>query len=781
MSSRNEAIMKSLIIAVHAGILGVFLGLVAPMFAADNALPRPEHPRPDQFRASWVSLNGEWQFEVDEKGDGDIRGLTHGKELADKIIVPFCPESKLSGLGYGNTRKLKHVWYRRHFEVPAAMRGQRVRMHFGAVDYLARVFINGRFVGEHAGCSASFSFEITELLVDGRNEVVVQVKDDQWSGLQPRGKQADGESHNVFYTRTTGIWQSVWLEGVGSSFIEDVAITPDPDHSRILLQARINSRDPDLTLVAEALADGRVVGTATAKGPQLQHLVLDLREKHLWHPGTPFLYDLKLTLSSGGRTLDTLQSYFGLRKVAIDGRRILINDRPVFQRLILDQGFYPDGIWTAPNDDELRRDIERSMACGFNGARLHQKVFEKRFLYWADKLGYLVWGESPNAGYRSRREGFAAFVNEWTELLQRDCNHPSIIGWCPFNETGHNPVELAELQQMVWHVTKAIDPTRPALETSGWTHTLPHPEVRDFHDYTSDPDELRRKWIDYFAAPPQGPYPPARYYNPGSSQADRGVPFMLSEVGGIGWATEGGWGYGKGPRTLDEFYQRYQGTIDAMLDNPNFFGFCYTQLTDIEQEKNGLYYYDRKPKFDNARLKEITSRQAAYEKGVPMAPPPVVKTIDANWKVLVGAVQDGALSTSWQYSFKKPEDNWMGSGFDDSTWKSGLAPFANTPEKRTEWADGEICCRKTFEFDGVALKHAALVLRNNGKTDVWLNGEKLLGVEATRDYQMHMLTEVLRDKLRMGTNTIAIHSQKQRNATYLDLAILIDDGAVARP
>lgn len=204
--------------------------------------------------------------------------------------------------------------------------------------------------------------------------------------------QADGESHNVFYTRTTGIWQSVWLEAVGSSFVRESC-----DHARSrrlahLLEAQISSRDPGLVLKAEAFADGRLVGTATAKGPQLQHLVLDLKEKHLWHPGTPFLYDLKLTLSSGGRTLDTLQSYFGLRKVAIDGRRILINDQPVFQRLILDQGFYPDGIWTAPSDDELKRDIELAMACGFNGARLHQKVFEKRFLYWADKLGYLVWG-----------------------------------------------------------------------------------------------------------------------------------------------------------------------------------------------------------------------------------------------------------------------------------------------------------------------------------------------------------------------------------------------------
>ena len=340
-----------------------------------------------------------------------------------------------------------------------------------------------------------------------------------------------------------------------------------------------------------------------------------------------------------------MKSYFGLRKIAIDGRKILINGKPVFQRLILDQGFYPEGLWTAPSDEALKKDIEMSMACGYNGARLHQKVFEPRFLYWADKLGYLVWGEYPNAGYGNQREGFSAVVNEWTEILLRDRNHPAIVGWCAFNE---NFEGTGELQQMIWNITKAIDPTRPALEASGWMHTLPHPEVRDAHDYTGQPEHLRKRWMNYFSAPPEGPYPPTRYFNPAASQADRGVPFMISEIGGIGWATEGGWSYGAGPKTLDEFYARYQGTIDAMLDNPNLFGFCYTQLTDIEQERNGLYFYDRKPKFDAKKLHEITARQAAYERGEPMAPQPSVKTLDAKWKVLVGAVQDGNLSTALQ-------------------------------------------------------------------------------------------------------------------------------------
>lgn len=576
-------------------------------------VPRPEHPRPDMQRESWLTLNGEWQFEIDPAGDGEARGLTTGKDLNAKIIVPFCPESKLSGLGLGNTQKLKHVWYRRMFEVPPAMKDRRVRLHFGAVDYRCWVYLNGRLAGTHVGGNSPFWFDITKQLKDGPNEVVVKVLDDLWSGLQPGGKQAPEQSEGCLYTRTTGIWQPVWLEAVGSSFVENLTVIADPDHSRVILTAKINGSDPDLMLKADAYAEGKPVGSATAKGPWQQQLVLNLSRKELWQPGKPFLYDLKLTLTSGNKTVDQMSSYFGLRSVAISGRKILINGQPVFQRLILDQGFYPDGLWTAPTDDELRKDIERSMACGFNGARLHQKVFEPRFLYWADKLGYLVWGESPNWGFQFKPEGYAAYTNEWLELLVRDRNHPSIVGWCAFNETEPH---ARELQQMMWNVTKVADPTRPALETSGWSHTLPNPEVLDAHDYEGNPQVLRKRWMDNLSVGLKPGEQPAAYqfaHNPNSARSDFGVPFMVSEIGGIGWATEGGWGYGANPESLEGFYKRYKGTIDAMLDNPHLFGFCYTQLTDIEQEKNGLYYYDRRPKFDVRKLHEITARAAAYE------------------------------------------------------------------------------------------------------------------------------------------------------------------------
>ena len=740
--------------------------------SASAAVPRAEHPRPDLQRDNWMTLNGEWQFEIDKSADGEARGLTYGKDLKAKIIVPFCPESKLSGLGVPTTEHMKDVWYRRTFTVPPAMKGKRVRLHFGGVDYRAWVYLNGQLAGSHVGENVDFKFEITKFLKEGENEVVVKVLDDLWSGLQPGGKQSGSDqSAGCFYTRTTGIWQPVWLEAVGSSFIENISVVPDPDNSRVLITAKINGSDQDLKLTAEALADGKLTGTDTATGPWQNTLVINLKEKKLWAPGSPFLYGLNLTLFSGTEKIDELKSYFGLRKITIDGRKILINGKPVFQRLILDQGFYPDGLWTAPSDEALKHDIEMSMACGYNGARLHQKVFEPRFLYWADQLGYLLWGEYPNAGYGNQREGFSAVVNEWTEILLRDRSHPSIIGWCPFNE---NFEGTGELQQMIWNITKAIDPTRPALEASGWMHTLPNPEVRDSHDYTGNPEQLHKRWMDYFSAPPEGPFPPARYYNPASSNADRGVPFMISEIGGIGWATEGGWSYGNGPKTLDEFYARYQGTIDAMLDNPNLFGFCYTQLTDIEQERNGLFFYDRKPKFDPTKLHQITSRSAAYERGEPMASPPTTKTLDAKWRVLIGAVQDGKLSTPYKYITEKPLDDWLTEGFDDQSWKSGLSPFGNGNGSRTEWKTPEIYFRKTFEYDGAALRHGAVVIRHNDNTEIYINGQKILGVRGSQGYYLCLVTEQLQQALKKGANTIAVHSHEGGKGQFIDLAILVD-------
>lgn len=580
---------------------GLFaLSLVSSAFCQEkptDKTPRPEHPQPQMVRAEWLNLNGTWEFaETDDAKDTSWTAAD--KAFPDKIVVPFCRESKLSGLA----RKgfVKNVWYRRTFQKPADWKSDRVRLHIGACDWRTTVWVNGQKVGTHTGGSTAFCFDITDRLKSGDNTVVVHAFDDTRSHIQALGKQSDRlESHGCCYTRTTGIWQTVWLEGVGSAYVSDVRVEPDLKNSRVVLQAEVAGPCDGLTLRATALADGKAVGTADVPADwRNNRLVLNLSEKRPWAIETPFLYDLKLELLKDGRPVDAVNSYFGLREVTIRGAAILINGKPVFQRTVLDQGFYPEGIWTAPTDEALRGDIKLSQAAGFNGARLHQKVFEPRFLYWADKLGYIVWGEFPCWGLNYRNaECNLPVIDEWTEILRRDRNHPAIIGWCPFNET---PPEAGPLQKIVFDVTQAVDPSRPVIESSGYFHGVPKPDALDAHDYDQNPASFKSRWDAAFKK--------------GAS-----VPFFVSEYGGIGWNIKGGWGYGNTPKTLDEFYARFQGLTDTQLDNPYLFGYCYTQLTDIEQEQNGIYTYERKPKFDIERLRKIQTREAAYEKNPPVA------------------------------------------------------------------------------------------------------------------------------------------------------------------
>jgi beta-galactosidase/beta-glucuronidase len=586
--------------------------MIVPVAAGEetavSGLPRPEHPSPQMQRAEWLNLNGTWQFaETDDEKD---MSWLSDKAYPDTIVVPFCRESILSGLA--RTGFVKNVWYRRTFQKPADWKSPRTRLHIGACDWKTTVWVNGQQVGEHLGGSAPLCFEITDQLKPGDNTIVIHAFDDTRSGLQATGKQAHSEkSEGCVYTRTTGIWQTVWLEGVGPTFLGDVRIEPDAKHTRVLLQSEVDGPCDGVTLKAVATLDGKEVASAeTPADWRNNQLVLNLAEKRLWSIEDPFLYDLKIILLHDGRPVDQVNSYFGLREVTIRGAAILINGKPVFQRLILDQGFYPTGIWTAPSDEALRNDIKLSQAAGFNGARLHQKVFEPRFLYWADKLGYLIWGEFPNWGLDYAKTGIhLPVIDEWVEVLRRDRNHPSIIGWCPFNESG--PVS-GPLQKVVYDVTQAVDPSRPVIESSGWYHGVPNPDVLDAHDYDQNPATFRVKWDKAFASTVL-----AREYHE-DSRTNGFLPFFISEFGGIGWNVSGGWGYGASPKRLDEFYARFQGLVDAQLDNRHLFGYCYTQLTDVEQEQNGLYTYDRKPKFDVKRLHAIQSCPAAYEKNPPI-------------------------------------------------------------------------------------------------------------------------------------------------------------------
>jgi hypothetical protein len=585
---------------------------VALNASASADVPRPEHPMPQMQRAEWLNLNGTWQFA--ETDDAKDTSWLSDKAYPDKIVVPFCRESKLSGLA--RTGFIKNVWYRRTFQKPADWKSDRVRLHIGACDWKTTVWVNGQLAGQHKGGNTAFCFDVTDLLKPGDNTVVIHAFDDTRSGLQATGKQAHSEhSEGCCYTRTTGIWQTVWLEGVGSTFVRDVRIDPDVKQSRVFLQAEVDGPCDGVTLKAVALADGKEVASAECPADWRDNrLVLNLPDKRLWSVEDPFLYDLKLTLLRDNQPVDQVDSYFGLREVTIDGGAVLINGKPVFQRTVLDQGFFPEGIWTAPTDEALQDDIKRSQAIGFNGARLHQKVFEPRYLYWADKLGYLVWGEFPNWGLNYGNPAVnLPVIDEWTEIVRRDRNHPAIIGWCPFNESHDS---AGPLQRTVADVTRAIDPSRPIIESSGWHHGLPDPDVLDAHDYEENPAKFRATWADAFKSGVLAPQ-----YR-GASRTKGPVPFFLSEFGGIGWNVgSGGFGYGNTPKDMEAFYKRFKGVVDALMDNPRIFGYCYTQLTDIEQEQNGLYYYNRKPKFDVKRLHEIQSRPAAYEKTPPTAAP----------------------------------------------------------------------------------------------------------------------------------------------------------------
>lgn len=585
-------------------------------------VPRPEHPRPQFVRPDWLCLNGEWQFEIDAGDSGRERGLVE-RGLGGRITVPFCPESSLSGVHH--TDFMAAVWYRRAVTIPPSWDGRRVLLHFQAVDYDATVWVDGAELGRHRGGFTPFSVEVPGVRGGQPITIVVRARDDH-RAAQPRGKQSpDLASAGVLYTRTTGIWQTVWLEAVPAPVaLRRPRLTPDVANRRLHLLQRLDLA-PGAALAAGLRvratlrdAGGDVCAATAAAGADLApQLVLEIPEERcrLWSPGDPHLYDLVIELLAGESVLDRATSYAGLRGVTIDGPAVRINGRAVFQRLVLDQGYYPDGVLTAPSDEALRGDIELGMAAGFDGARLHQKVFEERFLHHADRLGYLVWGEFPDWGAHGRPD--PTCITQWLEALERDCSHPAIVGWCPLNETwevlGDRVTALDDLTRGMFLAARALDPTRPVLDASGYAHRVPQADVYDCHDYEQDPAEFAGHHAGLVAGRP--------FVNAAGASAlsipYRGQPFFVSEFGGTWWspeaADEHSWGYGERPRSVEEFYDRFERLCGALLDNPAMFGYCYTQLTDVHQEQNGLFTFGRVPKFALDRLRAIQRRPAAIE------------------------------------------------------------------------------------------------------------------------------------------------------------------------
>lgn len=585
--------------------------------------PRPEYPRPQFSREEWLCLNGTWEFEFDPGDSGRERDLL-SRPLSATIVVPFCPESKLSGIGDLDFHPA--VWYRRTVRIPAQWGDRRTLLHFGAVDHDATVWADGVEVGRHRGGFTPFTCDLGHR--SGDVEIVVRARDAK-DGPQARGKQSRRYGrYGCFYTRTTGIWQTVWCEPVPEVRLRRPRIAPDLANSAFRVTVPVSANRTGWA-VRVKLADGEgTVAQVSARAdldlaPQLTVQVPTERARR-WSPEDPHLYSLSLELIDGeGAVVDQARSYAGLRSVAIEGRAVRLNGRPVFQRLVLDQGYYPDGILTAPDDDSLRRDIELSMAAGFNGARLHQKVFEERFLYHADRAGYLVWGEFGDWGANlggppgDNQQPTASFVAQWLEALERDFSHPCIIGWCPLNETRQDLVDpittLDDVTRAMFLATKAADLSRPVLDASGYSHRVAEADIYDSHNYGQDPAELAKAMSGLAEG---DPWTNSSREGSAISIPYRGQPYFCSEFGGIWWSpgNDGdSWGYGERPGTEDEFLSRFEGLVAVLLDDPNMFGYCYTQLTDTYQEQNGIYRFDRTTKVPLGRIRAAQCRPAGIE------------------------------------------------------------------------------------------------------------------------------------------------------------------------
>lgn len=711
--------------------------------AVDPAHPLPEYPRPQMARETWMNLNGMWEFAEARADEAPPSGLP----LSGRILVPFPVESALSGVG----RRVERAWYRRTFSVPEAWSAQRVLLQFGAVDWEARVFVNGRELALHRGGYDPFSVDITDALARApTQELVVGVFDPSDGGDQPRGKQVR-DPKSIWYTPTTGIWQTVWLEPVSNVHVESLRLDPDPRTQSLEIGVDAAHVTPEIHVEAEILSAGAVV--ARGKGSSAASLRIGIPDPHLWSPSDPFLYDLEVRLVRGAVIEDRVRSSFGMRTIEVGqdehgANRLLLNGAPLFEMGVLDQGFWPDGIYTAPTDEALRSDIELVKRLGFNMIRKHVKVEPDRWYDWCDRLGVLVWQDMPSgfredAGGKPVELGPAArtqFREELARLIATHRNHPSIVLWVVFNE-GWGQHQTEDLVQFV----KGLDRKRLVSNASGWT------------------DEKCGDVVDVHVYP--GPGAPAR-------ESARAA--VLGEFGGLGlgvpehtWRAES-WGY-RGVADAEELTNGYVNLLRRVHELREGSGLCaavYTQLTDVETECNGLVTYDRAVlKLDAARARD------ANEGRIPAL------------EVVVPTSQESGIP--WRYRFDAPAAGWEAAEFDDSSWTEGPAGFGSrgTPGAvvRTEWTTPDIWLRRRFNLDaepdptfgptfGPTL---ALLLHHDEDAEVYLNG--VLAAKAggyVSGYEPTTIARAARSALVRGTNVVAIHCKQTSGGQYVDVGIV---------
>jgi hypothetical protein len=697
-------------------------------------------------RKDWHNLNGLWEYAVRPKDQSRPQGFD------GQILVPFPIESALSGVmkAVGEENRL---WYRRTFDVPRNWLGRRKLLHFGAVDWDATVWVNGKEVGSHRGGYDPFSLDITAALKDdGPQEIVVSVWDPTNTGYQPRGKQVL-KPGGIWYTAVTGIWQTVWLEPVPPASIAGIEITPSIDANTLKLIVHARGVNME-THMAEKYAVQAEAFDGTKKVSSGVHYIdspieLKLEKPKLWSPDSPFLYDLKITLSKQENDLDQVSSYFGMRKIEVEKdkegiNRLQLNNEVLFQFGPLDQGWWPDGLYTAPTDEALKYDIEVTKKLGMNMARKHVKVEPDRWYYWCDKLGLMVWQDMPSGDkYIGRNdpdttrteESAKQFDTELTRIIEAFRNHPSIVMWVPFNE-GWGQFDTPRVVDMI----KKLDPTRLVDNASGWTDR----GVGDVHDIH-------------------------RYPGPAAPPTEENRAAVLGEFGGLGlpikghtWQDEKNWGY-RSYKTREELTDAYVALIDNLrsLISEGLCAGVYTQTTDVEVEVNGMMTYDR------AMIKTDAKKAAAANRGLYL-PPPVVKTI-------VPTSQQ--QPQSWRYTTSQPGDGWERENFDDSAWQKGQGGFGTegTPGAvvRTQWKTSDIWLRRTFELKIENLGRPQLLIHHDEDAEVYINGQLIAKLEGYASSYVRMaIDEKAAKALRAGANCLAIHCRQTTGGQYIDAGIV---------
>ncbi len=709
----------------------------------------PEYPRPQMVREDWQNLNGLWDYTITEK---DSPTPT---QWAGKILVPFPIQSALSGVRK-DLNENQRLWYARKFVIPRGWQGKRrVLLKFGAVDWESTVWINGKEVGKHQGGYDGFSFDITDTLhAKGENEIVVSVWDPTDAGPQPRGKQVR-KPGGIWYTPTSGIWQTVWLEPVDGAAIMRLQLTPDVDAGALNIMAGGDKAEGRFTVEATAFAAGKKI--SSAQGNRGATFQLPIPKAKLWSPESPFLYRLKIALRRDGTIIDEIESYFAMRKISMardaQGRlRMQLNNTNYFQLGPLDQGFWPDGLYTAPTDEALRYDIEMTKQLGFNMARKHVKVEPERWYYWCDKLGLLVWQDMPSgdksahwkgpSGYDGEEmkrtpESTAIYERELRTLFDGLYNHPSIVVWVPFNE-GWGQFDTVR----ILNLAKQLDPTRLIDGASGGNH-FPAGDIIDHHQYP-------------------GPGAPAVV-------ADRAM--VLGEFGGLGlpvkghtWQNEKNWGYRSftNAETLTRAYVNLLQKLHPMIEDKGLSAAIYTQTTDVEVEINGLMTYDR-------AMVKMPVATVAKANRFQFPPAPAQRVLSATAAQHVGV--------TWRYTSEKPDGDWPKPGFDAGAWKEGRAGFgtAGTPGSiiGTEWKTPDLWLRREFDAPDAAARDLRVIMNHDEDAEVYLNG--VLAVKAPGhigDYQEFDVSTEAAKSMRPDRNVIAVHCHQTTGGQYIDVGVV---------